>query len=447
MQNSSSTINPTLILQIEYVALANLKPLGREIRSHSKRQLKKIQKSLCKYGCVLPILITQDGRIVDGAAIVYAVKKLKWETIPCVRIEDLPEEHLRILRIGLNRLCEEAQWNLPELKLEFTEFFEFDQQFDIDLTGFEMGEIDVLMMESEEEEELPLPPIPSNECIVARFGDCFVLGEHRVKCADARDADNYTELMQGEQAQQILTDPPFNVAIQGHVSGNGRVKHSEFAMASGELSDAEYIEFLHTICHAMKTVSSTSALHYIFQDWRHMHHLLNATQDVYSSLLNLCIWVKSNGGLGSFYRSRHEMIFIFKINNSSHINNVELGRMGRYRTNVWEYAGCSSFGPERDAMLAMHPTVKPLQLIVDAILDASHHGDIVLDPFLGSGTTILACEKTGRRGYGMEIDPKYIDVTVRRWQEHTGQEAIHEPSGLTFNALAQQRKEETDAQS
>ena len=441
MKNEKPHISTFQSMVVENVLLSILKPLGREIRQHSKRKLKKLSKSVCKYGCLLPILITRDGRIVDGAAIVYVAKQLKWKTIQCVYVDDLTDEELRVLRLGLNRLCEEAQWNQVELKLEFQELFEINSTLDIDLTGFEMGEIDVLLTDTEVDEETVSSLPDSDESIVTQPGDLFLLDRHRVYCGDARDPKHYTRLMQGETSTLVLTDPPFNVNVRGHVSGNGRKTHDEFPMASGEMSDEEFSIFLRTACQQMKSVSTVGALHYLFMDWRHMQLLLNATQEVYASFLNLCVWAKSNGGMGSFYRSRHELIFIFKIDNVSHINNVELGKHGRYRSNVWEYPGCSSFGPDRDEMLAMHPTVKPLELVKDAILDASHRGDIVLDPFLGSGTTIMACEKTGRRGFGMEIDPKYVDVTIRRWQNETHQDAIHEVSGLTFNQLTQQRKE------
>ncbi|QMU61176.1 MAG: DNA methylase N-4 [Gammaproteobacteria bacterium] len=444
MHALKSTFDTSVALEIKQIPLSQLNPLGRQIRKYDKRQSKKLQHSLKTYGCVLPIVVDQKSQVVGGWALASAAKALGWDALPCVRIDHLSEEQLRALRIALNRLGEESEWDLPALKLEITELISVDSQFDITFTGFEMGEVDVMLCDLDSDEESPPPVLDPQEPIVSRSNDLFMLGENRILCADARDKNNYHALLNGEPVQMVITDPPFNVPIRGHVSGNGRVQHKEFAMASGELSATEFLEFLLTVCRAMVEVSREGALHYLFMDWRHMHLLLNATQDIYASLHNLCVWVKSNGGMGSFYRSRHELVFVFKVGTSSHINNVELGRMGRYRTNVWEYAGCSSFGPDREALLALHPTVKPKQLVADAILDASNRGGAILDPFLGSGTTIIACEEIGRRGFGMELDPMYVDIAIQRWQEATQQDAIHESSGLAFHAIAQQRKENSD---
>ena len=248
-----------------------------------------------------------------------------------------------------------------------------------------------------------------------------LLGQHRLYCGNALEDMSYAALMGDSRAQMVITDPPYNVPIKGHVRGKGKVQHREFEMASGEMSEGEFETFLKTSLGHMAAYSLPGSLHYFFMDWRHMRELLRAGYYTYDELKNICVWVKRNSGMGSHYRSRHELVLLFKLGNAPHINNVELGRFGRNRTNVWEYAGVNSFGKDRDAALAMHPTVKPAAMIKDAIMDSSNRGDITLDPFLGSGTTLIAAEQSGRRGYGMELDPLYVDTAIRRWEALTGQ--------------------------
>lgn len=283
----------------------------------------------------------------------------------------------------------------------------------------------------------PDPPIGPP---TSRTGDLWVLGEHRLLCGDARSAAAYTRLFEGRTADLVFTDPPYNVRIDGHVSGLGRARHSEFAMASGEMAEIEYTQFLSTtLGHAVKA-SRDGALHYICMDWRHLYELLSAGREIYDALLNLCVWNKNNGGMGSLYRSKHELIPVFKVGNAPHINNIELGRHGRNRTNVWDYAGLNTFRAGRLDELAMHPTVKPVALVADAIKDASRRSDLILDPFAGSGTTIIAAEQTGRRAYAMEIDAKYVDVIIRRWQALMGKEAVLEATTTSFEDTLEQRQ-------
>ena len=302
-----------------------------------------------------------------------------------------------------------------------------------------MGEIDVLIASlndtADEDEADHLPEIDSSTPLISRLGDLWQLGPHRLLCGDALDPDSYTHLLDGDRAQMVFSDPPYNVCIDGHVSGLGAIKHSEFAMASGEMTESEFAAFLEAVLTNLAAHSTDGAIHFVCMDWAHIYELLAVGRSVYSELKNLCVWNKTNGGMGSLYRSKHELVAVFKNGTARHINNVELGANGRYRTNVWDYAGANSFGAERDAALAMHPTVKPVALVEDAILDCSRRGGIVLDAFSGSGTTIIAAERTGRRGYAIELDPKYVDVALTRYRDLTGDDPVHVESGFTFGEL------------
>jgi DNA modification methylase len=274
---------------------------------------------------------------------------------------------------------------------------------------------------------------------ISQRGDLWCLGSHRLLCGDARSPEAYAKLLGDTKVDLVFTDPPYNVRIDGHVSGLGRVQHREFAMASGEMTEDEFTQFLKATLGAAVNVSRDGALHYVCMDWRHLFETLSAGRALYDSLLNICVWNKDNGGMGSFYRSKHELVMVFKVGTAKHTNNVELGRHGRNRTNVWDYAGANTFRQGRLDELSMHPTIKPVALIADAIKDASKRSDTVLDPFCGSGSTIVAAEKTGRQACGLEIDPKYIDVAVRRWQLFTGKSAVLDGTTASFEEVTEQR--------
>jgi len=309
--------------------------------------------------------------------------------------------------------------------------------FDLEVTGFETAEIDLLIdgpTVSAKSDRSDIVPEPQNQA-VSRLGDLWHLGEHRLICADACDRAAHVELLNGEQARMVFTDPPYNVPIDGHVGGLGGVKHREFKMASGEMTPAEFEQFLRTVFANMTEVSLSGAVHFICMDWRHMAEVMGAAQGIYTGLKNLCVWNKNNGGMGSFYRSKHELVFVYKVGTDPHVNTIELGKNGRYRTNVWDYAGVNTWRAGRDADLEMHPTVKPTALVIDAIKDCSRRGDIVLDAFSGSGTTIIAAHKCRRRARAIELDPLYVDVAIRRWQTFTGEAATLAATGETFAAV------------
>jgi DNA modification methylase len=418
-----------------------LVPAPNNARRHSRKQIEQIARSITSFGFTNPILIDNDGSVVAGHGRLEAAKLLGLKHVPTLCIEHLTPEALRAYRLADNRLAELADWDEPLLAIELHELQALDLDFDITDTGFELTEIDLKIqgLAPVPEAADEIPNIDENTPVVSKTDDLWCLGSHRLVCNDARQQASYSQVLAGRQASMVLTDPPYNVPIQGHVSGLGTVKHDEFAMASGEMSPDEYIRFLSSVFTLLGENSLPGSLHYIFIDWRHMDAILAAGNASYDSLINLCVWSKTNGGMGSLYRSRHELVFIFKHGRAPHINNVQLGRFGRYRTNVWDYPGINSFGKGRDEALRMHPTVKPVALLADAILDATNRGDSILDVFGGSGSTLLAAEQSGRCAHLIEIDPRYVDTTIRRWELLTGQSAVHSGTGLFFEDLAHQR--------
>jgi DNA modification methylase len=414
----SRDLNPVL------VPVERLKPLGRETRTHPPSQIRKLQASLQEFGFVLPIVIDVECRVIAGWALVAAAKRLGLAEVPAVTITDLDEAKLRILRLALNRLGEDSGWDLDALKLEFSDILEISSDIDLCISGFEMAEIDAAIGGAGNDEEDDLPPLEATSTPVTQPGDLWLLGEHRVLCADALIADSYARLLEDERAQMVFTDPPWNVSITGHLSTLGAVKHKNFAMGCGEMSAKEFETFLHTALGHAAAYSVDGSVHYVCMHWSKIRELLDATADLYSDTLNLCVWSKTNGGMGSLYRSRHEFVFVLKKGVAAHINNVELGRFGRNRSNVWEYGGQNVLNGTSKSKLSVHPTVKPVALVADAIRDCSNRNDIILDPFGGAGTTLIAAEKTGRSARLIELDPRYVDVTIRRWQNLTGRTAL-----------------------
>jgi DNA modification methylase len=320
--------------------------------------------------------------------------------------------------------------------------------FEIDLTGFAMPEIDLILDEAREASE-PAGPEDTHQEVSAgpaasRPGDLWILGNHRLLCGDARSADDYAKVLEKAKAQFVFTDPPYNVPIDGHVCGLGRIRHRDFAMGCGEMSEEAFTGFLTSVFRNLAAYSCDGSIHQICMDWRHITEITAAGRAVYAELKNVCVWNKANAGMGSFYRSKHELVFVFKCGTAPHINNFELGQHGRSRSNVWDYAGVNSLRPGRLDELAMHPTVKPVALVADAIKDCSNRNGIVLDPFVGSGTVLIAAERTGRKARALEIDPHYVDVAVNRWQTFTGKAAIHAETGQPFEDVAEARKDNSN---
>jgi DNA modification methylase len=427
-------------LSIEQTPIRALKTRDRNARTHSKRQIRQIANSIERFGFTNPILTDDNLHVLAGSGRLEAAILLGMTTVPSIRLSHMSETDKRAYAIADNAIALKARWDRDTLAIELQELI--DLGFEVELTGFETAEIDLMLNDlrlasddDNAEDACPLPaPAP-----ISKQGDLWLLGPHRIICGDAQDAETYHRLLESDRADLVFTDPPYNVPIDGHVSGLGQIRHREFAMASGEMTDEEFIAFLKRIFQRIAEVSRDGALHFICMDWRHVYETISAARDVYSSLLNLCVWNKDNGGMGSLYRSKHELVLLFKVGTASHTNNVELGRYGRNRTNVWEYAGANTFKAGRLDELAMHPTVKPVAMIADAIRDTSKRSHIVLDAFAGSGSTILAAEKTGRRARAVEIDPIYVDVAIRRWESYTGRQARLAGSNASFEEVTEQR--------
>jgi DNA modification methylase len=350
--------------------------------------------------------------------------------VPAVTITDLDDAKLRTLRLALNRLAEDSRWDRDEIALEFSDILAIDSAIDLEISGFEMGEIDTLLKGNDEEDDC-LDPDCSSPC-VSKKGDLWLLDDHRLFCGDALAPDSFPMLLGEDRAQLVFTDPPWNIPIEGNVSGLGRVKHNDFAMASGEMTPVEFESFLATSLGHAAQYSQDGSIHFVCMHWTKLRELLNATTDTYSELKNLCVWNKSNSGMGSLYRSKHELVFVFKHGKSPHINNIELGRHGRHRANVWDYPSQNAFHGTRKSKLALHPTAKPVALVIDAIRDCSNRHGIVLDPFGGVGSTLIAAEKAGRRGRLIELDPHYVDATIKRWERMTGRTALRADTRTSF---------------
>lgn len=430
-------------MQIEYTLVRELKPYPGNARTHSKKQVKQIAKSMEKFGFCNPVLVDDQKQIIAGHGRVEAAKLLGMHAVPTVRLSHLSETEKKAYVLADNKLAMKAGWDREVLAIELQGLL--DLNVDIELTGFETPEVEVILDEAEEargettagpEDTAPEygahPP-------VTRTGDLWILGNHRLFCGDAREQVSYDALLEGAAAQFVFADPPYNVPIDGHVCGLGRIRHKNFAMGCGEMSETEFVSFLESVFRRLALNTSDGSIHDICMDWRHMSEILAAGRKIYAELKNVCIWNKTNAGMGSFYRSKHELVFVFKNGTAAHINNFELGQHGRTRTNVWNYDGISSMRAGRLEELAMHPTVKPVAMIADAIKDCSHRGALVLDPFCGSGTILIAAERTGRKARALEIDPHYVDVAVRRWQTYTGKHAVLAATGQPFEDIEEER--------
>ena len=374
--------------------------------------------------------------VIAGHGRLEAAKTLNISEVPTIRLDKLSADQIRAYMLADNRLAEKAGWDNSVLAIELQHLLTLDN-LDIRITGFEIPEIDLILDQSDEQEpEAPETVEFESGPKVTRPGDLWSLGKHRLVCGSSLDHSVFKTLMDKCRADVVFTDPPYNVPIDGNVCGKGSIRHREFVMACGEMSEEEFLNFLSSSLQLTATFSKPGAVLFVCMDWRHMREVLEAGRRSIGELLNLCVWVKDNGGMGSFYRSRHELIFVFRKGKQPHRNNIQLGRYGRNRTNVWEFAGVNTLSRsgEEGNLLALHPTVKPVSLVSDALLDCSAPNDIVLDSFLGSGSTLIAAEKVGRRCYGIELDPQYVDVAIRRWERYTGQSATHQ-GGQSFAGL------------
>ena len=428
--------------QVIELSIDILKPYPRNSRTHSRKQIRQIASSIERFGFTNPVLVSDHGEIIAGHGRVEAARLLGRRTVPTLSLAHLSETERRAYVLADNKLALNAGWDKEILAIELQALV--DLEFDVELTGFSLAEVDLAIDEAQEASANgPMAPEDAVPVIggdpVTWMGDIWELGRHRLLCGDTRDAAGMDRLMEGARADLVFTDPPYNVAIDGNVCGLGSVKHREFAFASGEMSESQFTRFLAEALGNMSRVMRDGAIAFVCMDWRHMGELLAAGGQSFTELKNLVVWNKTNGGMGAFYRSKHELVFVFKQGTATHTNTFGLGETGRYRTNVWDYAGISSIGANRSDELAMHPTVKPVALITDAIRDCSKRGEIVLDGFGGSGSTLIAAEKTGRSARLIEYDPIYCDTIIRRWQDYTGKRAKMVGSSACFEDIADAR--------
>ena len=428
-------------LKVIYLPIAEVVEYPNNARTHSPSQVRQIAGSMLEFGFTSPILIDKYKTIIAGHGRVLGAQEIGLDVIPAIRADHLSPAQVRAYRLADNKIAENAGWNDDLLRIELDFLTSIDIDFQVDLTGFSTTEVDlrlgsdIIPSSDDDVIELSEPSTP-----VSQPGDIWCLNRHKVFTGDCRNPETIDQLMDGELASMVLSDPPYNLKIDGVVSGLGKTTHREFPVASGELSVDAFTEFLTDSLQQSSRASVDGALQYFYMDFRHMGELLHAGSVVYKQpIVNLCVWKKTNAGMGSLYRSQHELIFIFKNGTAPHQNNIELGKNGRYRTNIWEYAGANSFGADRDESLAMHPTVKPVQMLADAILDTTCRGDIIFDGFLGSGSTLIAAERTGRICHGVELDCAYVDLVIRRWESISGERATLSGTNMNIDQLAIER--------
>ena len=426
-------------LELSDIPIADLRPSARKVRKLDPAHVREVASSISALGFCVPLLVGRDNEIINGEVSYEAAKQLGLDRLPCVRIGHLSLEEQRVLRLAVNRLAEKGQWDLDTLKIEFEELIVTDAPLEI--TGFSPAEIDHVILGDAAEGLEQGPLEPDSATAVARLGDIFQLGPHRIVCGDATDPSVLARLLEGDApARLVLTDEPYNVKIAGNVTQGD---HREFAMASGEMTDAEFLAFNGAWIATVLPYLCDGGILGTFIDWRGWATVHSAVGNLGLVPLNLIVWAKTNAGMGSLYRSQHELLPLFKKSSAAHVNNIELGTRGRWRSNVWTYPGASSLGSDARRGLKDHPTVKPTAMLEDALLDLTNRGDLVIDPFLGSGSTLIAAEATGRVCRGVELDPLYVDVIIRRYEAATGDPAVLVETGETFQALGARRGRET----
>lgn len=425
-------------IAIEWVTPSELQLPARRLRKHGSQQIGQLAASIRAFGFLIPLVISDEGEVITGEARLEAALTLGLERIPVIRARHLSQVEIRQFRVADNRLAERADWNDRELRLELAELVVLMPELNFEMMGMTLPELDVAIGVATDASEASDTVAVSRGPAVSRLGDVFEVRGHRIICGDACLAQTYDELMRGERIAVVFADGPWNVKIQGHVGGKGRIRHAEFVMASGDMSHAEFLGFQTAWLKRLADICRPGTLIYCAIDWRGLPATLAAANEAGLEQINLCVWTKTNAGMGSFYRSAHELFPVFRVPGAAHLNNIELGRNGRYRANCWSYAGANVTGIGREA-LALHPTPKPVPLVADILLDCSKRRDIVLDPFGGSGASLIAAERTGRYARLIELDPLYVDTMVRRFEEVFGEAPLHVGTGLALDALARVR--------
>lgn len=431
-------------LVITYQPVGDLKDNPHNSRTHSKHQIRQIAESIRHFGFTNPVLVDKNNIVIAGHGRVKGAKLRGMSHVPTIKLEDLSPDQVRAYVIADNKLAENAGWDKSILAIELQHLLAIEGDFDVTVTGFEIPEIDLILStpidKPDPDDSFEMANIPQ---ATSQPGSLWQLGRHRILCGNSIEPGSYSKLLGNKRADVAFVDPPYNVKIGGNVSGNGSIRHREFQMASGEMTEYEFISFLTASLKCLVRYSAPGSVHFVCMDWRHLAELTTAGKQVYESLLNVCVWVKNAGGMGSLYRSQHELIFVFRNGKANHRNNIQLGRYGRNRSNVWRYPSVNTLSKTGDEgnLLALHPTVKPVAMVADALLDCSARGDLVLDSFLGSGSTLIAAERTGRRCFGIELDPLYVDTAIQRWQRYTGNHAIDIASGKRFDEISSQNLE------
>jgi hypothetical protein len=433
LKKTSTPVAP----QFQLMDLHDLKPSPRNPRKHSRQQIRAIAASIQEFGFAAPVLIGKDNEIIAGHARTEAAKFLKLTQIPVVRLSHLTDAQVTAYRLADNQLGARSTFDDKMVALQLKELSELAIEFNMEAIGFELPDLDfrIASLDDANTTDRADEFAPTSGSPVSTLGDVWLLDDHRLLCGDALDETAYITLMGGNKASASFIDAPYNVRVNGHVGGRGRIRHREFAMGSGEMSKPQFTDFLTIGLKAICAHTIPGAVVFSCIDWRSIVEMDTAGKAANCDLLNLCIWSKSNAGLGSIYRSQHELIFVFRTSGAPHRNNIELGRHGRNRSNIWNYPSANAFARKgAENLLALHPTSKPIAMVADAIMDVTARGDIVLDNFVGAGTTILAAEKIGRRGYGIEIDPQYCGTAIERWQRFTGRQAVN-LRGETYDDL------------
>lgn len=408
-------------IKLEYLELESLSLNPKNAKKHSKEQISEIAKNITKNGFNAPIGVRQN-KIIAGHGRYLAAKKLGLKSVPAVNLDHLSEEQARLYALADNKLAEKSEWDYEILIPELDELMS-SVDSDMDLTGFNSIELDnilykPLIEESKKEKEEKFPEINIQKRV--KLGDIWQLGRHRLICGNALHRKTYEKLLGEKLADIVITDPPYNVKISGHVTTQKH--HKEFAEASGEKTDEEFTSFLRDTFNKLVEFSKDGSIHYIFMDWKHSKNMHDAGAE-YTELKNICLWAKELAGMGSLYRSQHELCFVFKNGTATHTNNIELGKHGRYRTNVWKYKGMHASNKQAKDLGKLHPTVKNTAMLMDMLLDCSNTRDTVLDCFGGSGSTLIAAERTGRNAAIIELSQEYCDVILARWEHETGKKA------------------------
>ena len=427
--------------QIEYVSPSRIAPAGNNARIHDAKQIRQIARSMKKFGAIVPLLVDKNYALIAGHGRLAAAKQLRLEKVPVIQISHLSEADQEAFAIADNRLGDLSSFSNERLAASFVKLGELG--YDMTVTGFELPQIDMII--SDVDESQPSTPekfdaLPDAEQdSVTRLGDLWQLGSHTLICGDAKDPETFDRLMWGQKADVLFTDAPYNER-SSDIGSKGKAQHEDFVEASGEMTPVEFTRFLQTTLGNAAFCCRDGAIAFTTMNWQHISELMQAGTRVFGSLKQLCVWAKTNAGMGTFYRSQHELVFVWKVGSAPHTNNFKLGQGGRHRTNLWTYAGVNTFRSDRMEELKMHPTVKPVALIADALRDVCNRGEVVLDCFGGSGSTLIAAEKTGRIARLIEIDPRYCDVTIRRFQKLTGKKARLSAGNRTFDEVAEERK-------